>query len=98
MINMLKFIVMCILFVMSSLAYFRLHQHITIAADVIGEAKQKDIAYVKELLLWVMVGSGALVLLCGYDLIYTPGADQYFGTEKCACSSKFSGLLEFDQY
>jgi hypothetical protein len=69
---MLKFIVMCILFVMSSLAYFRLHHHVTITSDVIGEAKRKDVAYVKELLLWVMVGSGALVLLCGYDLLYTP--------------------------
>jgi hypothetical protein len=94
---MLKFIVMCILFVMASLAYFRLQHHITISSDVIGEAKQKDVAYSKELLLWVMVGSGALVLLCGYDLLYTPGADQFLGVQKCACASKsYSGMFDIE--
>lgn len=94
---MLKFIVMCILFVMASLAYFRIHHHIDISADVIGEAKKKDITYVKELLLWIMVGSGAIVLLMGYDLLYSPGADQFLGVEKCSCSSKsYSGMFELE--
>jgi hypothetical protein len=44
-----------------------------------------------------MVGSGALVLLCGYDLLYLPGADQFLGVQKCACDSKsYSGMFDIE--
>ena len=80
---------MCVIFIMSSLAYFRLQQHINISTDVIGDDKQKNMKYIKDLVMWTMIGAGVLVLLCGYDLLYTEGADKYLGglKKECGCNA-----------
>jgi uncharacterized membrane protein len=84
----MKFAIVCILFVLAALTYFRLHHQINIDADVVGAEKKEQMKNVKNMLQWVMVGLGLLVILCGYDLLYVPGADKYLGNKKCgACSA-----------
>ena len=84
----MKFAIVCILFVLAALTYFRLHHNINIDADVISTEKKEQLKNVKQMLQWVMVGLGLLVILCGYDLLYVPGADKYLGNKKCGtCSS-----------
>jgi hypothetical protein len=84
----MKFAIVCILFVLAALTYFRLHHQINIESDVIGDEKKSQLRNVKMMLQWLMIGLGILVILCGYDLLYVPGADKYLGT-KCnsSCSS-----------
>jgi len=82
---MLKFVVMCVVFIICSLSYFRLQQHINITSDVIGADKQANMKRIKQMIMWSMVASGALVLICGYDLLYTEGADKYLGKAGCGC-------------
>lgn len=90
---MFKFIVMCVVFIITALAYFRLQQHINIANDVIGAEKQANMNRIKEMLKWAMIASGALVLLCGYDLLNKPEAAQYLGTAGCGCDGS-SSMME----
>jgi hypothetical protein len=100
----MKFAIVCILFVLAALTYFRLHHQINIEADVVGTEKKQQLKNVKQMLQWVMVGLGLLVILCGYDLLYVPGADKYLGKKCGSCSSgpsmkslprlqEFSGMM-----
>lgn len=87
---MFKFIIICVVFIITALAYFRLQQHINIANDVIGADKQANMNRIKEMMLWAMIASGALVLLFGYDLLNKPEAAQYLGTAGCGCDGSSS--------
>jgi uncharacterized membrane protein len=83
----MKFAIVCILFVLSALAYFRLQHQINIDTDVVGTEKKEQMRSIKQLLQWVMIGLGVLVVLCGYDLLYVPGAEKYLGSKCGSCSA-----------
>lgn len=82
---MLKFAIICAVFLISALSYYRIHHEINITTDVIGSEKQQHLETVKKWLKWSLVASGILVLLCGYDLIYVEGSDKFLGSG-CGCS------------
>jgi hypothetical protein len=83
----MKFAIVCILFVLSALAYFRLHHQINIDNDVVSAEKKEQMRNIKMMLQWLMVGLGLLVILCGYDLLYVPGAEKYLGSKCGSCSA-----------
>lgn len=86
----MKFAVVCILFVLSALTYFRLQQQINIESDIISAEKKDQMRNIKMMLQWVMIGLGLLVILCGYDLLYVPGADKYLGS-RCKATTCSAG-------
>jgi hypothetical protein len=92
----MKFAVVCILFVLAALTYFRIHHQINIEADIVSNEKKEQMKNIKMMLQWLMVGLGVLVILCGYDLLYVPGADKYLGSKCGACSagSKIKSFAE----
>jgi hypothetical protein len=83
----MKFAIVCILFILAALTYFRLNQQINIDTDVISAEKKEQLHNIKMMLQWLMIGLGVLVIICGYDLLYVPGADKYLGAKCGSCSS-----------
>ncbi len=95
----MKFAIVCILFVLAALTYFRLHHQINIESDIVSAEKKEQMRNIKRMLQWLMVGLGVLVILCGYDLLYVPGADKYLGTKCGSCSaSTCSGGAKIRSY
>jgi hypothetical protein len=84
---MLKFAIICAIFLLCALAYYRIHHEINIATDIIGTAKQDQLKVIKRWIQWAMIASGVLLLLCGYDLIYTEGAEKFLGSG-CGCKKE----------
>lgn len=81
---MLKFAIICAIFLLCALSYYRIHHEINITTDVIGTVKQDQLKVIKQWIQWAMIAAGVLVLLCGYDLLYVEGADKFLGVS-CNC-------------
>lgn len=96
---MYRFLLMCVIFIMVSIAYFNLQSQINVTTDITNATKQNQVNTIKTILYWAMLLCAGLVIWSGYDFFYTEGASKFLGAKGCGCGgpkirTEMSGMKE----